>query len=715
MSRVGGSIRLLVVAFAAAVCLLPGRAGADASPWSDTEQAQVRLVSAVSGVGQSASLSLGLHFRLKKGWKIYWRSPGDAGFPPAAEWAGSQNLGAANVTWPAPERFSVLGLETVGYKDEVVLPLRVALVEPGRPLVLRGHLNFLACDDICIPYDTALALDIGAAPAEPAAEAHLIGRFQASVPGDGHDQGLTLAGVAIEERRGGQVLRLAARLSMEVEGGFSHPDAFIEGPSDIVFGAPQVRLAEGGRLALLDIPVDGLKNAAQLTAEALTVTLVDGRRAAEWSVRPAEAWPSVLSELADTELPTLALILGLAVLGGLILNLMPCVLPVLSIKLLSVVSHGGGKRRTVRRGFLASAAGIMAAFLILAAVLAALKSAGMAVGWGIQFQHPGFLIAMTAVVVLFAANLWEFFDIPLPRAVTAVAAARSGSSHLAQHFMSGGFVTLLATPCSAPFLGTAVGFALARGTVEIVVVFAALGLGLALPYLAVAAVPGMATRLPRPGPWMVWLRRILGGTLAGTGVWLLTVIATQAGGVTAGAVGAAMIAMLVILAAARRKPKGQRRWAAAAVSGLALLALGAPAWLGAAPGDHVRRSLGGVWQPFDEAAISRLVASRQTVFVDVTADWCLTCQLNKAAVLERGQVYDRLAGPGVVAMQADWTRPDAAIARFLAHFGRYGIPFNVVYGPLAPQGIALPELLSAADVLTSLDKAGAGIGPTAAR
>jgi suppressor for copper-sensitivity B len=411
----------------------------------------------------------------------------------------------------------------------------------------------------------------------------------------------------------------------------------------------------------------------------------------------------------------MAMMLGLAVLGGLILNLMPCVLPVLSIKLLSVIGHGGGERRAVRQGFLASAAGIMVAFLALASVLAALKAAGTTVGWGMQFQHSWFLVAMTAMITLFAANLWGFLEIPLPQVLADAFGHRGETPGLAGHFFSGAFATLLATPCSAPFLGTAVGFALARGPAEIVAVFAALGLGLALPYLAVAAFPAMATRLPHPGPWVVTLRRILGFVLAATAVWLLTVIDAQVGPKAAGAVAGTMVLLLVVLFLARRRGPGRRRLATSVVAGLALVAIGMPTWLGGANGDSARRSLGGVWQRFDEPAIARLVAEGRTVFVDVTADWCVTCQVNKAAVLERGVVYDRLSASELVAMQADWTRPDAAIASYLARFGRYGIPFNVVYGPQAPQGIPLPELLTASDVVAALDKAGTTVSATAAR
>ncbi len=264
---------------------------------------------------------------------------------------------------------------------------------------------------------------------------------------------------------------------------------------------------------------------------------------------------------------------------------------------------------------------------------------------------------------------------------------------------------MLATPCTAPFLGTAVGFALSRGTLEIFAVFAVLGIGLALPYLAVAAAPGLATRLPRPGPWMVKVRWVLGCALAATAVWLLTVLARHSGEGPALAVGA-LTARAAAALYLRHRVAGLGRAAGALTAGLAVAAFLVPAGDGAGwPKANPDARLDALWSPFEKAAIRRLVITGKVVFVDVTADWCLTCQINKSLVLTRGDVYRRLSGDGVVAMQADWTRPDDAISRYLASFGRYGIPFDAVYGPGAPDGIALPELLTEGTVLEALERA----------
>jgi len=688
---------------------LSPRADLGASPWIRTDQTEVRLVSATTAVGETARVRLGLQFRLKPGWKIYWRRPGVAGFPPRIDWSGSRNLREARLRWPAPKRFSVLGLDTMGYSGEVVLPIDAALVERGQPLGLSGKLDYLTCSEICVPYTAKLALDVPAGSAGATQHAHLIERFDSQVPRDAASAGFAIERTEIAPGPRGPTLRVEVR-SPEL---LSAPDLFVEGPERVEFLAPEVRLLEGGRRARFLLAATTLgDDPPVLTDVPLTLTLIDGQLSMEETVRAVAGAP-----VADGDLARLLVILGLALLGGLILNLMPCVLPVLSIKLLHLVGHGGGERHRVRRGFVASAAGIIASFALLAAVLSALKAAGLAIGWGIQFQQPVFLIAMTLVLTLFAANLWGLFEIRLPGAVTEAALHASDEadhkSSLTGHFLTGAFATLLATPCSAPFLGTAVGFALSRGVLEIFAVFLALGVGLALPYLLIAAAPSIATRLPRPGRWMVVLKGVLGLALAATAAWLVTVLAAQTGAIGALAVAAAMVVAIGVLWLRHRLPEG-RRWAgSAAVVAVAAIAFILPGRL-AGQGEEapVMEAASGPWRPFAPAAIPALVAEGEVVFVDVTADWCITCQANKKLVLNRGEVARRLGGKGVVAMRADWTRPSDEIAGYLASFDRYGIPFYAVYGPRAPTGLALPELLTSGIVLDALD--GAALAGTVA-
>jgi suppressor for copper-sensitivity B len=444
----------------------------------------------------------------------------------------------------------------------------------------------------------------------------------------------------------------ALRLRISSATPLIEPDAFVEGARSVSFAAPEILPGEAPNETILRLPAQGQGPAvAALAGHALTITLVDGSRAVEANVAPSLAPAASAPSAAPADFGTWLAMLALALAGGLILNFMPCVLPVLAMKLLAAISHRETGWRGIRLGFLASAAGIIAAFLGLALFAVGLRLAGLYAGWGLQFQSPWFLGIMIALLLLFAANLWGLYQIPLPRAVAALGEGKA----LLGSFGAGVLATLLATPCTAPLLGTALGFALASGPAEILAIFSVMGLGLALPYLAVAAWPGMALMLPRPGAWMLELKRALALALVLSAAWLGWVLSGE---------------------------------------------LGSP--------PNAAAASSGIWQNFDPESIPGLVRGGHVVFVDVAADWCLTCKVNEKLVLDQDAVKGALAGPNVVAMRADWTRPDPAIANYLRSFGRYGIPFNAVYGPAEPQGQALSEILTPDRVLDALGRAGGG-------
>jgi suppressor for copper-sensitivity B len=485
-----------------------GSSRAQGGPWAraETDAVQARLLSAVAAVSELERIPAGFHVVLAEGWKTYWRSPGTAGLPPRLDWSDSSNVAEVVLRWPAPKRFELFGFDNFGYENEVVFPLDVVPERMGEPIALRARAELLVCSDLCVPATLDVSLDLpgGAATTAPG-PANLIGRFVARVPGSGEVAGLDLVSTGSIERGRDRVLRIESTAWQPWEA----PDIFVETDDGVAFAAPKISYREGRRRLVADlVPTD----AELLTAPALpvTVTIVDGDRLME---RSTEVHPYIGGD-ANGATFSLVAILGLALLGGLILNVMPCVLPVLSLKILSIVSHRGVSRRKVRLGFLASAAGILFTFLVLAGGLIALKAAGGAVGWGIQFQQPLFLVFMVVLLTLFSSNLLGLFEIRLPARVAAWAGDGGQGGGLKGNFAAGAFATLLATPCSAPFLGTAVGFALARGTTEILLVFTALGIGLALPYLLVAAFPALAAILPRPGRWMMVLRRLMSLALA---------------------------------------------------------------------------------------------------------------------------------------------------------------------------------------------------------
>jgi suppressor for copper-sensitivity B len=405
----------------------------------------------------------------------------------------------------------------------------------------------------------------------------------------------------------------------------------------------------------------------------------------------------------------LAVILLLGVVGGLILNAMPCVLPILSLKVFGLVRSAAGGRRHVRVGALATAAGILVSFWALAGAAIAAKAAGSAVGWGVQFQRPGFVAFLAAVILFFSLNLWGLFEIQLPGRL-ATAAGEGGREGVAGHFVSGLFATLMATPCSAPFLGTAVGFALAQRAPTVAAVFTAIGLGMALPYLVLAAAPDAARLLPRPGAWMETVKGVMGFLLAGALVWLLYVLANQIAPERLALVESALLASALgvwLASRARLGSTARRLWGGVAIA----LAAGAIA-LAAGAGPAVRQVEAAgdpgriAWQDWDAAEAVRLAATGTPVLLDITADWCVTCKVNERLILETPEVRAALARYGVVPMKADWTRRNDAIGDFLASHGRYGIPFYMLYRP-GREPRVLPELLTKDLVLAALEDAAA--------
>ena len=665
-----------------------------------------RLITAEDAVAPGAgALSAGLALDLRPGWHAYWRSPGEVGLPPEIDWSGSENVAEARIIWPAPTRFRAFGIENFGYADQLVLPINIHLEDPGAATRLNAQVSLLVCEDICVPedFELRLALPDGSGGVD-GASAEKISTWAAKVPDDGRESGLS-AGVAALEP-GGEALVITARSTTP----FSAPDVFpeLDAFPSAAFGRPDIRLGDGKRLLWARLPVLSDALAANAGADgppALRVTVTDGDRAATLRPETTKAVPTPPFTLARVVpgLGQLAWIAALGVLGGLILNVMPCVLPVLSIKLSSALKNHGAHPGRVRRGFLVSALGVLAFMWGLAALTLAARGLGMSVGWGLQFQNPVFLALMIVILVIFAANLLGLFEITLPWRLQSRLSHADHAPGYAGDFATGAFAAVLATPCSAPFLGTAIAFALAGRAVDVLVIFTAMGIGLALPYLLVAARPTMIGRLPKPGRWMVVVKMVLGGLLALTALWLFWVLDGVAGPWAVLSV-AALMALAVGLLTLRLP--GLAPWLR--TTGLGLTVVAALVVPALTPAPAPRQAPGGAtadWQPFERAEIASHVAAGRTVFVDVTADWCLTCKANKAMVLDRDPVNAALADDGVVAMRADWTRPDEGISRYLASFDRYGIPFNAVYGPGAPDGIALPELLGAQGVLDALDQA----------
>lgn len=677
------------------VALQPNRAVAAESNIYESPALTAKLITAEDGISPDArTVSAGLSLELGEGWKTYWRSPGEVGLPPKIAWNGSANLDAAEFQWPAPTRFRAFGIENFGYEGKVTYPIRLSVNQPGKPLNLKAQISLLVCSNVCVPliFDLTLAL-----PAEAGIDqqsASKIADWSARVPGDGRASQISVKSAALADEATAVVVELTR------ETGWSDPDLFPELGDNTAFGTPDIRVSANRRTLWARLPILSLPD----LSDPLALTVTDGETAATFeSVQlgalPAE--PPYSIARPGRGFAAIAWIALLAFGGGVILNAMPCVLPVLSIKLFSALKLADVSRVRIRKGFLVTALGTLAFMWMLAAMVLALQGLGYAIGWGTQFQNPYFLVFLIIVLGLFAANLFGFYEFVLPPALSTRLAG-AGRQGYSGDFATGALAAILATPCSAPLLGTAVAFALTGSALEVLLVFTAMGLGLALPYIIVAARPGLVAVLPHPGRWMIVVKIGLGILLAGTAAWLFWVLA----GVTSPALATSVAVALAIAILALALGKSTAAALLASPTAVVLIAgaLVLPAFFDASDravaADHDID-----WVTFERAEIARHVSQSHVVFVDVTADWCLTCKANKSLVLNRAPVVDALANADIIPMQADWTRPDPRIQAYLESNGRFGIPLNIVYGPSAPEGIPLSEVLTPSAVIAVIETA----------
>ncbi|TDT77437.1 suppressor for copper-sensitivity B [Litoreibacter halocynthiae] len=670
---------LIVIWLSAA--LSPALAASSLAYQSD--QLTARLLTAENAVTPDAgTVSAALQIELADGWKTYWEAPGAVGYPPELDWEGSSNIAGAELLFPAPTRFEAFEIENYGYAKGVTFPIQLMLEEAGGAVVVNMSANVLVCAELCIPETFDLSLTLlqgeGGIDADAAAE---IARAAALVPASLEDAAMSNARFWVSPDQ------TELQVAVDSDEAFgSALQVFANMGLDAAFGAPLFDISADRTSLVATLPI----LSAPPTLEPFEVTLSDGRRAASFIAETPNDEP-LLSRGTAASLWSIALI---ALLGGLILNIMPCVLPVLTIKFASALKSSDQSAGRIRTGFLVSALGVLAFMWALASVLLTIRAGGGQIGWGVQFQNPVFLGIMIALISAFAANMAGLFEITLPQRLNTSMARLEHGPGLLGDFATGALAAVLATPCSAPFLGTAVTFALAGSGFEAMVIFTALGLGLATPYIAVALRPSLVQALPKPGPWMVRVKWVMAALLALTAIWLASVMALVAGwGVVLTVLGLLAAALLAM------KTLRQRQLGSLIPALFVVAAVMVPVVLRPAPQAIVQSA---DWAAFDETTIEEHVAKGKVVFVDITASWCLTCKANKARVLDRDPVASLLTSDGVTAMRGDWTQPDPVILAYLQENGRFGIPFNIVYGPEAPKGIALPEFLSTDAVMEAL-------------
>jgi thiol:disulfide interchange protein/DsbC/DsbD-like thiol-disulfide interchange protein len=674
-----------------AAALLAGPAFAQSS--AQLEHTRVELVSEVATPAPGQRFTIGVVMKPNPGWHTYWEHPGDSGMPTAAKWALPPRASASAFRYPVPETYVVAGLMNHVFSHENVLLAEIDVPQGARgELPLKVRLDWLVCDDkLCVPEgaDLSLPLTIGDGSADPAQQARFAAA-RAALPRQLMEQA--------HFQTNGKRIRISVPMADPENVTGAH--FFATADDAMLFASPQIVSRTENALIIETDAVPGMTPAkvpgllrVERSGDVLGLTLT----AAPGTVPAGQPLAGGATASGPAFLPAF----GLAVLGGLLLNLMPCVFPILSLKALSLAKSGHSETAARSEG-LAYAGGVILITTLLGLAAILIARAGAGAGWAFQLQDPRVILFLMLLTFAIGLNFAGLFEVQLGAANAGSAlAAKPGAKGA---FFTGALAAFVATPCTGPFMAGALGAALVLPPLAGLAVFAGLGLGLALPFLAIGFVPALRRRLPKPGAWMQSFRRILAVPMLLTALGLAWVLGRQAGteGLIAG-LGAALAFALALWVLGLRQE--QQRSSAVPLALAAMVAIGAPLALGSLPAQaatgkatHGPSALNA--KPFSAEALKAAQAAHTPTFLYFTADWCLTCKVNEKGALSDPKVAQAFKAAGIQVMVGDWTRPDPAIARFLQERGRAGIPLYLFYGADG-QVTELPQLLTA-DGLTAL-------------
>jgi len=691
-----------------------------ASDSAELPHVHVKLMVLPQALVRGQANDAGLYFKLEEGWHVYWMNPGDAGEPPHIQWTLPDGVKAGPLQFPTPRRLPLGPLVDYGYEDEVLFPVALNVESSAKSgsAVLHAKADWLVCRATCIPQKAELevtrnVVDHGAAASGPsAADSAVFAKFKARLP---KASGLKAFFAPVD---GGYRLEVETG-QKEAAGTFfpAEPD-ILDNPAPQKIGAtakglvlelkkdvnastppPQLKgvlLLSGDRaFDIVAFPghVDAVAVALPATSDAAGASPQTPSGGEHIHIHPAAGAPSAVG---------LSKAVGLAFLGGLLLNLMPCVFPVLFIKGLALVQTGSEERHKIRLHGFVYAAGILVSFWVLVALLLGLRAAGSGLGWGFQFQSPVFLWLIASLLFFLGLSLAGQFEIGLT--LTSAGGSLAAKQGYTGSFFTGVLAVIVATPCTAPFMGAAIGYALAQPAASTFAVFTALAIGLAAPYLALTIQPAWTRLLPRPGAWMEILKQVVSIPIFATVIWLAWVLAQAYGA----AILAALLAGFLLLAIAGwflgRWPA--QRWATAVASLIVLCVVGLSFFANknlvtaSETLNPPAKTLG--WQPWSADAVSRYQALGRPVFVDFTASWCLSCQVNERVALTQPEVQKAFVSADVALLRADWTRHDEAITQTLSGLGRSGVPTYALYVPGEAAPRLLPEVLTPGIVTSAL-------------
>ncbi len=695
-----------VAAYLVALSVLALASQSRAQVYQGKELVKAELLADTNAIVPGKPLTIGLLLRMAPGWHTYWAFSGDAGLPTELKWKLPSGWKIGEIQWPIPLKTIDPGdIETYGYEDEVLLMQEITPPQKldDSTVKLSAEANWLVCEKICIPGSATPQLELPVSTTNQPANSEVFARYRRLLPQNWPESN---AGTA-NWSRVGRDLRL--KIASETLVNYAALDFFPLPEQAVVVGHPTIESRNRNEV-VFRIPIESSEKSLSSIAGLVVYSQhPNGEDRAAWRISAA---PTVAAASVPPARGIFTFLL-FGFLGGLILNLMPCVLPVISLKIFGFIQQAGQSRRKVLRSGIAFTAGIFAWFVGLALLLIVLKGAGRDVTWGgFQFTNAYFVLALSVIVLVFALNLFGVFEISLPQGMTRGLVSTTERKDDLGSFFQGIFATVLATPCTAPFLGTALGFAFSQSAAVILAMFVAIAAGMSSPYLLLSAQPAWLRFLPKPGPWMVHVKQFMGFLLLATLLFLLYVLGAQRG--LEGAIWASCF-LLVISVACWMKgafvlPTASVMKRALVLGLMLVLVIGSGIYF---IGGKFRSSnvgladsrLRGDWQAFTPERLQAELGQGHSVFVDFTAAWCLTCKFNEANVLESSEVRDAFQRHAIVKLKADWTNGDPTITKLLQQFGRPGVPLYVLYPGKNEEPIVFPEVLTKGMVLEKLQTA----------
>jgi thiol:disulfide interchange protein/DsbC/DsbD-like thiol-disulfide interchange protein len=690
----------------ALLCVLLLARSAFAQNYQGKELVHSTLLADTSAIVSGKPFTAGLLLRMAPGWHTYWKFSGDAGLPTEIKWNLPPGWKVGEIQWPIPLKTLDPGdIQTYGYQDEILLLQKIT--PPAKidsPVKLSAQADWLVCEKICIPGSASLVLELPTSTSAEPKNTDLFARYRRLLPQNFPD----VPTASVNWSRTDNDLHLKVRSDQIAN--YQALDFFPVPQGNTVVGHPSIESRKGNEITF-KIPTESLdKNLSSMPGVIVFAQHENGNDRTGWELDAAQIAAVAPAPIAQPS-RGLATFLLFGFIGGFILNLMPCVLPVISLKIFGFIKQAGQSRARIFRSGLAFTAGIFAWFIALALLLIALKSAGRDVTWGgFQFTNAYFVFALSAIVLIFALNLFGVFEISLPQSVQRGMLASGERKDDLGSFFQGVFATVLATPCTAPFLGTALGFAFTQSAPVILLMFVAVATGMSAPYLLLSAEPAWMKFIPQPGPWMVQVKQFMGFLLLATLLFLLYVLGAQRG--LDGAIWASCFLLIVAVACWMKGafivPTASIAKRTTTLVLMLLLLIGSGFYFigdkfQSAKIDIAQGASGGDWQPFTPERLQTERDQGHAVFVDFTAAWCLTCKFNEKAVLENSEVRDAFQRHGIVKLKADWTNGDPQITKLLQQFGRPGVPLYVLYPGKSQEPIVFPELLTKSILLDKLE------------